>query len=363
LCAALAATGVKTTLLSVAAPDKGASHTSRNGYDDFRFPQDGGHIPFIQSIRKSSGLSSALANAAAGANIVHDHGLWLMPNLAAGRAASRAKKPLIVSPRGMLSPAALRFSRWRKRAIWFLGQEGMINDAACLHATSTLEHQELRELGLKNPIAVIPNGVGLPEPTLAPEQPETRIVLSLGRVHPKKGLDRLLQAWASVELNFPHWQLRIIGPAERKHDLELRRMMAELGIRRASIEGALYGEAKLAAYRGADVFVLPSLSENFGLTAAEALAASVPVIATRGTPWGGLVTEACGWWVDQGVEPLAAALKSAMGTPRAALKEMGARGRAWIENEFSWNRVACEMSNIYLWLARGGDVPSSVRFD
>lgn len=286
-----------------------------------------------------------------------------MPNLAAGRAARRAKKPLIISPRGMLSPAALRFSRWRKRAVWFLGQEGMIKDAACLHATSALEHQELREFGLKNPVAVIPNGVDLPESSPAPELSETRIVLSLGRIHAKKGLDRLLQAWASLERNFPQWQLRIIGPAEGKHEFELRRMMAELGIRRASLEGPLYGDAKLAAYRGADVFVLPSLSENFGLTAAEALAVSVPVIATKGTPWGGLITEACGWWVDQGIEPLAAALTSAMSAPRAVLKEMGGRGRAWIENEFSWDRVAHEMSNVYLWLARGGEVPSSVRFD
>ncbi len=304
-----------------------------------------------------------MVSAAAGTNLIHNHGLWLMPNLAAGRAARRAKKPLIVSPRGMLSPAALRFSRWRKRAMWFLGQKAMLEDVACLHATSALERQELRDLGLKNPIAVVPNGVDLPALGPGSERPGARTVLSLGRIHPVKGLDRLLRAWAGLERNFPQWRLRIIGPVEGNYDLELKHMMAALDVRRASIEGPVYGGARLAAYQGADVFVLPSLSENFGLTAAEALAASIPVIATKGTPWSGLVTEACGWWVDQGVEPLGTALKSAMSAPRDVLAEMGKRGRAWIASDFSWDRIAEEMSKIYLWLARGGDAPASVHFD
>src|SRR5262249_54829327 len=149
---------------------------------------------------------------------------------------------------------------------------------------------------------------------------------SLGRIHPKKGLDRLLHAWAKVEAAHPEWRLRIIGPDEIGHSAELAALAAELRIRRVSIEGSVAGDAKTAAYREADLFVISTLNENFAVTVAEALAAGTPVIATKGAPWPGLVHEGCGWWIDHGVEPLAAVLSKAMAMSRDALLEMGAKG-------------------------------------
>ena len=113
-----------------------------------------------------------------------------------------------------------------------------------------------------------------------------------------------------------------------------------LGLTRVSVEGPIYGDAKTAAYREADLFVLPTLNENFGLTVAEALAAGTPAISTKGAPWSGLESEGCGWWIDHGVEPLAAALAHAMALPREALKAMGDKGREWMARDFSWDRVA-----------------------
>ena len=116
------------------------------------------------------------------------------------------------------------------------------------------------------------------------------------------------------------------------------------------------------AYRYADVFALPTLNENFGLTVAEALAAGTPVISTKGAPWSGLEREGCGWWIEHGIEPLAAALAHAMALPREALRAMGDKGREWMARDFSWDCVGRNMLGVYLWLARGAEPPPEIRF-
>lgn len=357
LCAALAAAGVEPTLLSVS-----TAPTDRfeDGYRDRRFLQTHTRIPVLRNLRCSPGLSRALPAIAAQANVVHGHGLWLLPNLATARAATGAGKPLVVSPRGMLSPAALSFSPLRKQAVWTLWQHRALRGAACLHATSDQEYREIRALGFVNPVAVIGNGIDLPA-SAEPVEPRERVVLSLGRMHPKKALDRLLQAWARIEGRHPGWRLRLAGPNEAGHARELRGLSKALRLARATIEGPLYGEAKSAAYRTASLFALPSLNENFGITVAEALAAGVPAIATRGAPWAGLEAQGCGWWIELGVEPLAAALEQAMSMPAEALQVMGQRGRAWMARAFSWEAVAGDMLAVYQWLAGGTEPPPSVR--
>jgi len=242
-------------------------------------------------------------------------------------------------------------------------QGKVVRRAACIHATSEQEHDEIRNFGLNNPVAIIPNGIDLPEPRArsASGPAAGRIVLSLGRIHPKKGLDRLVRAWATLEAVHPDWRLRIVGPDERGHAGELIALAAELKARRVSVENSVAGDAKIAAYQEADLFVLPTLNENFAITIAEALAAGTPVIATKGAPWQGLAREGCGWWIDHGVEPLSAALTNAMAMTREALQAMGAKGRAWMTRDFSWDRVGHDMLKIYRWLSSGGDAPSTVR--
>src|SRR4029453_2382666 len=134
-----------------------------------------------------------------------------------------------------------------------------------------------------------------------------------------------------------------VGPDELGHASELVDLAAELKARRVSVERSVAGDAKIAAYQQADLFVLPTLNENFAITVAEALAAATPVIATKGAPWRALQTEGGGWWIDHGVEALAAALASAMVMKREVLQAMGAKGRAWMARDFSWDRVAYDM--------------------
>jgi glycosyltransferase involved in cell wall biosynthesis len=188
-------------------------------------------------------------------------------------------------------------------------------------------------------------------------------VLSLGRIHPKKGLVGLVRAWSRIEARLPGWRLKIVGPSEAGHENELRALVTTLRLTRVSIEGPIYGDAKIAACRDAEIFVLSTLNENFALTVAEALAAGTPVISTKGAPWSGLEREGCGWWIDQGVEPLSAALAHAMALPRETLQAMGDKGREWMARDFSWDRIAHDMLDVYLWLARGTDPPASIRIE
>jgi glycosyltransferase involved in cell wall biosynthesis len=364
LCQALVVAGTEPVLLSVAAARDPPCDTSRCGYPDRRFAQDWGRVPGLRALRFSSALSRALREAVAAADLVHDHGLWLSPNLQAGWAAAAAGKPFVVSTRGMLSPPALAFSRLKKRVFWTLLQASAIRRAACIHATSAEEYEELREFGLRQPIAVIPNGIDLPE--AAPAAPERdagdRVLLSLGRVHPKKGLETLLQAWARVEPAHADWRLSLVGPGDEGYVRELRAMARTLGLGRVFFGEPVFGAAKWDVYRAADLFVLPSLNENFGLTVAEALAAGRPVIASTGTPWGRVESEGCGWRVEPACEAIAAALATAMALPRAALQRMGSKGRAWMARDFSWDRVAGDMGELYSWVVGRAERPPSVRF-
>ena len=188
-------------------------------------------------------------------------------------------------------------------------------------------------------------------------------MLSLGRIHPKKGLESLLHAWARLQAGHPDWRLRIVGPAEDGHDRTLSDLAESLKLERVSIEGPVYGPDKTALYRAADLFAAPTRNENFGLTIAEALAAGVPVVCTKGAPWAELQSEGCGWWVEQGPDALATALAAGMDLPPATLAQMGGRGRDLVARRYGWRRVAEAMAQLYAWLADGGERPGCVRAD
>lgn len=324
------------------------------------FRQTAPGVPGLSQLRISRDLDRALQKAAPDVDILHTHGLWLMPNISPAAIARRAGKSFVLSPRGMLGPPAMQFSRRRKQLVWALMQKRAAASAAMFHATSEEECQEIRAMGLTSPVAVIPNGIDVP-PLERPMAGPARTVLSLGRVHPKKGLDRLIRAWSQLGPAAAGWRLRIVGPSEGSCADDLRLLVRELGLTTVDIEGSLFGEAKLAAYRQADLFVLPTLNENFAMTVAEALAAGTPVISTMGAPWAGLETKGCGWWIDHGEAAMSAALTAAMMRPREELAAMGEKGRVWMQRDFSWDRIGRDMIDAYRWIGTGGDRPATVR--
>jgi glycosyltransferase involved in cell wall biosynthesis len=362
LSAALIRGGVKVCLRSVAGGELNAQFPS-DLTPSFHAPQ---RLPIPGNLCFSPDLYNALVADASSGSILHAHGLWLMPNLypAWAKRKSGGKALIVHAPRGMLGKEALRISRWKKVPFWWLFQHSALAAADCIHATAMSEYEEIRDAGIRVPVAVVPNGIDLPDLSDMPRKSaEKRVALSLGRIHPKKGLDRLVHAWVQIEPEFPDWTLRMVGPAELNHDEELRKLAASLGAQRIHVEGPVYGRAKTEAYRAAELFLLPTLNENFAMTVAEALAAEVPVISTKGAPWAGLQTHRCGWWIEKGVAPLANALRTALALPQEELKAMGERGRDWMLEDFSWKRISAEMIALYHWLKTAGPAPDFVRMN
>lgn len=198
---------------------------------------------------------------------------------------------------------------------------------------------------------VIPHGVAVGEVLKVHnvnDHQRTRTVLCLGRLHPLKGLDLLIDAWKIVATDYPNWQLQIIGPDEQGTLTSLRDQVRRLALdNQITFKGPIYSVEKAKVIANADLFVLPTRSENFGIVVAEALACGVPVITTKGAPWGELITERCGWWVEVGVAPLVAALKAAMGLTDAERREMGENGRRLVEAKYQWPMIAKEMAKVY----------------
>jgi glycosyltransferase involved in cell wall biosynthesis len=314
--------------------------------------------------RRNDFFTAVCESAESPNTVVHDNGLWLPTNHAVAAAARELRRPLVISPRGMLSTWATKFHRWKKRAAWTLFQRRDLESATALHATAMMEAEEFRRAGLRQPIAVLPNGVNLP-PALADSAErnrQTRTALFLSRVHPKKGLLDLVEAWARVRPT--NWRMVVAGNDEENH-----RAQIEAAVRRARLEssfsfiGAVNEAAKWNLYREADLFILPSHSENFGIVVAEALAAGVPAITTRGTPWRELAERQCGWWTEIGATPLGEALAAATAATDEERSAMGLRGRALIEEKYSWSWVAAEFKDVYEWLLGKAERPACVRLD
>ena len=318
-------------------------------------------LPFTNSVY-SPGFRSLVAATCRESkpDLVHDHGLWLPANHAAASVCRDLRLPLIVSPHGMFGSNALGHERLKKALAWRVFQRRDLMSAVAACVNSGLEADDVRARGYDKPIAVIPHGVRLPSSRrhLA-RGTGAKIALYLGRIHPLKGLLALIQAWAAVRPD--GWRLIMAGPDEKGY----RRMVQEAIDREGrggSIElvGAAFGESKARLYESASLFIQPSLSENFGMAIAEALAQGVPVITTKGTPWSAIVQEGCGWWVASTGPEIAAAIREASSLPDGELQAMGLRGRIFVEKNFTWGKVVTMLVALYGWVLGEGPRPDFV---
>jgi glycosyltransferase involved in cell wall biosynthesis len=236
--------------------------------------------------------------------------------------------------------------------------------------------QDVRAYGLANPVAVIPNGIDcgvyatVDRPTaqaeaarLWPELVDKRVLLFMSRVHPHKGLMNLVEAWGRLHRQHGDWRLVIAGPDEVNHQRSLLAAATQNGSRDSiTFTGAVYGQARLALFAACDLFVLPSLSENFGMVVAEALASGRPAITTVGAPWEELQTHRCGWRIPLGLEPLTEQLAAALSLSDAELTDMGQRGRQLIRSHrYSLESVVGETLAVYRWMLGRGERPACVQ--
>ena len=242
---------------------------------------------------------------------------------------------------------AMAHGGMKKRLAWHFYQRRDLESADAFHCTSELEAEEVRKLGFRQPIEVIPNGIT--RPACLPERHERsgRRALFLSRIHPKKGLVNLVRAWKQANVS-QDWKLMIAGPDESGHQAEVEAEVRSLGLTdQVEFPGPISDDRKWQYYVDGDLFVLPSFSENFGIVIAEAMAAGLPVITTTGTPWSVLNERGLGWWMEPTVESLSAAIAEACAQDLAALRKRGAFARKFAIAQFSWTDVAQRLKLFY----------------
>ncbi len=297
----------------------------------------------------------------------------MYPSVVASHWASRWKRPLVISPHGMLDPWAVRNSAWKKRLAGYFFENRHLQHAACLHALTDAEYEAIRAYGLENPVAVIPNGVDVPElsdplpaPDWASDLDSVRVLLFLGRLHPKKGLANLLHAWMRVLGQVPtgveEWRLVIAGWDQGGHEAELRQLAEALQLNeKVRFVGPQFAAQKAASLARADAFVLPSLSEGLPMAALEAWAHGLPVLMTRqcNLPEGFNARAAIE--IEPVPNRMGERLAAFLSLPEAERLAMGERGRRLVKAHFGWEGIAAQMSKVYRWLVNGGEIPAYVR--
>ncbi len=286
--------------------------------------------------------------------IFHNHGMWQFNSLYPGQIANKYKIPYIVSTRGSFSKVAFRNGSILKKLFWPLYQKPSFQNVSLFHATSIDEYLDIRNMGFKQPVAIIPNGIDIPNNFLKKDS-IFRTVLFLGRIHPIKGLDLLLPAWKIIQDKHPDWELKIIGDDVGYHGstgykIKLKNISNQLKLQRVDFLDPVYGNEKWQAYKDADIYVLPSYSENFGVTIAEAMASGLPVIVTKGTPWSEVEQKKAGLWIDNKIESIAYAIETLILKNPEDRLHMGQNGKDWMGKDFSWNTIAKNMNYVYDWI-------------
>lgn len=306
--------------------------------------------------------------------IVHQHGIWTGISRATLKFSKKKKVPTIIAPHGSLNNWVLNLSKWKKKIALAAYENENLKMAACLHATSENEIKDFRNFGLKNPIAYIQNGIqennlnfkGYAEAFRKKYSisQETRIILFLSRISPKKGLSMLVEAVHSIRNDFNGWRLIIAGVDEFDHKKEIESQVKQLNLQHLiEIIGPLFDQAKNDAFAAAELFVLPSYSEGSPMVVLDSLAAGVPVITTKASSWSDLNDYNCGWWTEISTLSIVNALRKAVNMTSNDLHQMGENGRRLIASKYTWAQLAQKTTRLYDWLLGRDSKPDFVQLD
>lgn len=331
------------------------------------------HVPLIPIKSLFESKSDCLFD------IVHIHGLWQPVLHKAGVWADNQGSPILWSPHGMLAPWAIKHKWWKKCLPWYLYQRHDLRRATCFHATSDLEVQWIRERGFNQSCCVVPLGTHLPDlqnklendrNPLFSRRAEKKLALFVGRIYPVKNLGTLIRAFAEArrKMNAADWRLILAGPDQAGHKSELVQLVRSLRLTVADLvnshvdavefirnemdsdilfTGPVLGDQKDALYRCADIFVLPSHTENFAGVVVDALAFGVPVMVSDKTPWREVDEIRCGMVCPTSIEGMTHVLLKMMVLTDAERREMGQKGRSFVERKYTWAAVAGKMLDVY----------------
>ena len=292
------------------------------------------------------------------ADIVHLHGLWQWPCWRAAHEARRQKKPYIMQTHGFLEPERLKKSRIKKAIIGRLIERPNLAAASRIIATAESERKSITEYGVNTPVEVVPIGMDTGEIDAGRYDGELlhrlgvpygkKVVLYLSRLAPIKGLDMLADAWMRLKSFHEEWHLLVVGNDTQGYSDIVKRDYARVVTDGStSLPGPVYGSDKFNLLKSVDGFVLPTRSENFSIAVQEALAAGMPVVCTKGAPWGCIEEVGAGWWVDISVDGIAEGLRKMMALSDNERHLMGQRGYDFVRANFRWQEISAKMLSIY----------------
>lgn len=282
-------------------------------------------------------------------DVVHENCCWMPTCAFTQKWAQNLGYKVVLTPHGMLEPWILKRHYWTKKVpALLLYQKRAVKRANILHATAESECENLLKLGYNDRIAVIANGIDVESIKMKQSWKRNKEILFLSRVHVKKGINFLIEAVAQLKERIGGYVIRIAGEGDAIYIDELKQLTVRLGISKLVIfEGGVYGNRKWELFQQADLFVLPTHSENFGIVVAEALASGIPVVTTKGTPWSELESELCGWWTEIGTEAIAQVLRCFLSLTEDELEMMGRNGRKLVEEKYSAHKVAKDFVEMY----------------
>lgn len=301
-------------------------------------------------------------------DIFHFHGVWMPDHLFVSNYALKHHIPYVINPRGDTEIARINYNKlkkFKKQIVWKLWSKKIVENAACIFVTSEQERDSIRLLGAKTPIAIIPNGIELDAfpKEVVHNHDDKKVMLFLSRVNPIKGIEYLIDAWEKLpEHLLSEWELHIAGNSDPKdyiHTLKLKVQSKNLQdcIR---FLGPINGESKMRKYQDSNIFILPTLNENFGNVVAEAMMCECPVITTTNAPWRCLTDYNCGWWINLSIENLVKSMTEAMSLSDDERHELGKKSRQCITELFAAPAVAKKTMAVYKWVTGEGPKPEFV---
>ena len=304
--------------------------------------------------------------------LIHTHYLFSYASTCAAALACYHRIPYIASTMGQLAPWALAQSRRKKQVYSWVIERRRLNQATAIHCTAAAEAQDVVNFGIQSPTFTLPLGVDIPvvwpnAGALLRQQydiaAETPVVLFLSRLHYKKQPDLLLRVLAQLQSEAVDFHLILAGAGDRAYEESLKQLIGTLNLTdRVSMPGFVSGKEKDLLLQGADLFVLPSFSENFGIAVAEALAAGLPAIVTLDVQIAPEIAAAqAGWVIEGDAATLKQAIAKLLATPEWRY-QLGENGRLLARQRYGWPAIAHRLAAIYQTIAKTGTLPPEMGY-
>jgi len=298
--------------------------------------------------------------------------IWLYNNYLTYKWCEERKIPFLITPHGNFNSAALEISKWKKKIAYLCFIKKMLVHASCFHALNYAEYEAIREFGLTQPVAVIPNGVRLvnkpnlgrtftDNSSICKDELFEKVCLYLGRLHPIKGLDKLIYAWSQLTNIDNRWKLKIVGPDEGGYKTKLMSIVKSLNLGKSVLFlGPAFGEEKSDLFKTADFFVLPSESEGFPMTVLEAMSHGLPVLITDKCNFPEVEEYRGGIVVKPSTHDLEIGLSIMLNLSELERIELGKNAYQLLEKRYQWETIVDQLLGVYRWLILGGNIPSTV---